>query len=341
MLGGADAVADIVTLADGSRLVGSIEQLADGKLKLTTDFAGTLEIDAAKVVAIETDGAVNVGLATGDCLVGPMRPAPAGDGATVETAMGDVPVGMDNVKAIWPKDGKSPEVLAMEAAAEAKAPKWSASLEAGANLTEGNTETLEARGRAELRRTTDVDLLKFYLSGDYGEQNDVRSIAEVKGGAYYEHVLGEQKRWFAYGSTDAEYDEFENLDLRLLISVGGGYYWIREEDHELKTRAGIGYKHESFKNGVVEDDAMLDVGLDYRLDITPWLQLLHATTYYPTLSSLDDYRLVSDTGFLIPLGNSEVWKLKLGALYEYNAIPQPGFERLDQTYYGNIVVELK
>ena len=89
------------------------------------------------------------------------------------------------------------------------------------------------------------------------------------------------------------------------------------------------------------DAAQAELGLDYRVDIVPWLQFLHSTTYYPTFESLRDYRLVSDSAFLIPLGESDMWKLKLGAQYEYDPIPQPGLKRLDQTYYANIVLDLK
>ena len=44
-----------------------------------------------------------------------------------------------------------------------------------------------------LQKKSSVDLLKFYANGEYSEQNDVRNTAEVKGGGYYEHIIGE--RW--------------------------------------------------------------------------------------------------------------------------------------------------
>ena len=71
------------------------------------------------------------------------------------------------------------------------------------------------------------------------------------------------------------------------------------------------------------------------------MRLLHGTTYYPPLESIRDYRLVSDTGLIFPIGDSDVWKLKLGAQYEYKSLPIGDAERLDQTYYANILMELK
>ena len=338
--------ADVVTLSDGSRLLGTVERMADGKLILATRFAGTIEIDASMVASIETDQSVNVGMSSGDRLVGPIEWKPEIERAVVQTEMGGVPITVDKVEAIWPQDGKSPEVLAMEEQIvkaqeeiEAQRAKWSATFEAGLFFTEGNKNIFRAFGRAEARRTSPKDLLKFYISGEYSEEDDERSAHEIKGGAYYEYLFTE--RWFGYGRLDLEYDEFEDLDLRLSTVVGVGYYWLKKPDHELKTRCGIGYLHEIYRDGLINDAAQAELGLDYRLDIAPWVRFTHSTTWYPTFEALRDYRLVSDSAFLFPLGGSDVWKLKLGALYEYDSIPNPGFERLDQTYYANVVLEVK
>ncbi len=43
--------ADIVLTNDGSRIVGTIKRIVAGKLILVTDIAGTLEIDASKVIS--------------------------------------------------------------------------------------------------------------------------------------------------------------------------------------------------------------------------------------------------------------------------------------------------
>lgn len=342
----AAARADVVTLADGSRLLGKVERMAEGKLTLVTEYAGTLEIDATKVVSIATDGPVTVGMDTGDRLIGPIEWSAEIERAVVQTEMGGVPVSVDRIDAIWPKGGKSPEVLAMEAQVarareeyEAQRAKWSATFEAGLLYKDGNSEIFNVRGRAELRRASAKDLLKFYVSADYQESNKDRTAHEVKGGMHYEYLFTE--RWFAYVRADLEYDEFENLDFRFSTAGGPGYYWIKKPEHELKTRAGIGYLHELYRDGLTNDAAQAEVALDYRLDIAPWVQFLHSTAWYPTFESLRDYRVVSDSALLFPLGKSDVWKLKLGALYEYDAIPAEGRERLDQTYYANIVLDLK
>jgi hypothetical protein len=109
----------------------------------------------------------------------------------------------------------------------------------------------------------------------------------------------------------------------------------------LKTWAGAGLLHESYRDGGSRSDCQAEVGLAYLVDLTEWLRFTHSTIYYPTFAGLSDYRLKSDTAFQMPLGTSDMWKFKIGALYEYDNEPQPGRERLDETYYANILLELK
>ncbi len=340
------ATADVVTLTDGSRLVGNIVRLQDGHLTLETQFAGTIEIDAALVESINTDQPVHVDIDTGDRLIGAIVWQTQIQRALIQTELGDLPVDIKRIAAIWPKNAKSPEQLAWEkqieevrVAAEAQRAKWSATVEAGVLYKEGNTESLTARGRAELRRKSPKDLLKFYIAGEYAEESKVRDTAEIKGGAYYEHLI--TKRLFGYGGFELEYDEFENLDLRVSTAAGLGYYWLKEEHHELKTRGGIGFLHESYMNNTNRHTFQGDLGLDYFVDLAEWLRFTHSTSYYPTFESIRDYRLVSDSALIIPLGDSEAWKLKLGAAYEYKSLPTGGAKRLDQTYYANIMLDIK
>ncbi len=332
------AWADVVTLTDGSRLVGNIQRMGDGKLIIVTEFAGTLELDTAKVVSVGTENTVNVALNSGDRLVGPMA-AQEGDRSVVKTAVGELDIQLSAVEAIWPQGADSPEAVAAQKTIDAKVGKWTFNAEAGVTDREGNTQRFDAMGRLLLQHKNTEHLLQFYLNGQYGEQNDQRNVAEVIGGILYEHNFTE--RFFWYVRNEAEYDEFENIDLRYTLTTGPGYYWLKKADHELKTWAGVGLLHESYRDGTSRSDAQAELGVAYLVDLTKWLRFTHQTIWYPTFQTLRDYRLKSDTAFLMPLGTSENWKFKIGALYEYDPIPQPGRERLDETYYANILFELK
>jgi len=331
-----------VRTSDGSVLVGKIVQMAEGKLVIETKIAGRLTIDAGMIVSVSSDEPLTVEFASGDRLVGTIESKEDDSAPVIQTALGDVAITPSEISAIWVPGEDSPEIVAMKAEMEAtrKAliPKWKLALEAGAVRKEGNSDTLDARGRLDLTRKTDDDLLAFFLSADYSEQDDVRSKNEYRGGVSYENML--TKRAFWYARVAMEFDEFENLDLRSTAATGLGYYWIRRDEHELKNRVGLGYRHESFDNGVSTDEAVLDLGLDYRVDIAPWLQFMHSTTYSPGFEDFDNYRLDLDTALVLPL-KSDILKLKLGVRNEYNSRPQRGIDRLDNTYYANLLMSLE
>ena len=92
------APADTVHTTDGSRFVGTIEQMSDGKLVMVTEIAGRLVIDSSKIVAIATDGPINVEFASGDRLVGTVEVSDDLRVSTVHTAFGDISITADDIK---------------------------------------------------------------------------------------------------------------------------------------------------------------------------------------------------------------------------------------------------
>lgn len=331
------ATGDTLVLVDGSTLVGDVGRMTGANVTIVTEFAGELSIDAAKVVSLSTDDTVNVGLVSGDRLVGPISRNDFG--LVVQTRMGEIPIAVKDIEGVWPRGEPSPQEQAIEEKAQAKIGKWSATVEAGGLYTEGNTEQLNARGKIVVQKKSDVELIQFYASGEYAEQSKVRSASEAKAGMRYEYLFTD--RLFGYVAQEVEYDEFENLELRYTFSIGPGYYWIKKPNHELKTFVGAGLLHETFIDGFSRTDAQLEVGVDYMVDLTEWMKLTHMARYYPTFDSVRDYRLVFDTAVKMPIASSDIWSLKFGALYEYDPIPRPGFESLDQTYYANIAMDIK
>ena len=334
--------ADVVVTSDGSRLVGTIEQWADGTVVLDTEFAGRLKIDAGKIKSITTEGRLNVEFTSGDRLVGTLTSESRQDETVMHTELGEIPIAPERIKAAWRVGADSPDVIAlkktMQQAQEALKPKWTTTLEVGGSMREGNIDTKKIRGRFDLQRKTDQDLLKFFLAAHFAEQDDLRTENEYKGGIWYENQLDERRFW--YTRTELEFDEFENLDLRATAAAGLGRYWLKQPERELKTSAGLGYRHEAFNTGRTTGQAVIDLALNYRVDLAPWVQLTHRGMFSPAIEDFDDYRLDFDTAFVFPF-KQENWKLKLGMTNQYNSHPQPGIVRLDSVYYANVVLELK
>ena len=334
--------ADVVTTSDGSRLLGVVEKIADGRLVILTNVAGRLEIKADLISALTTDEPVHIVMQNDDAFVGPLVATDQTDVVVIRTGQGDKPLSISTVVLLWPVGTEDPGETAARKNAEAEAkaarPKWTIKLEGGATRKEGNTDTLEAHGRFNVKRTTKYDLWHLYLAGRFSEQNKSRTVNEYYGGARYENTR--EKRSYWYARTELEFDEFEDIDLRATAAAGVGYYWLKQPQHELKTSGGVGYRYEAFDDGRTEEDVVIDLGLDYRRDLDHWLQFTHAASYSPDAHNFSDYRLTLDTAMLMPFQNDRLaWKL--GMRNEYNSQPQPGLKRLDNTYYTSIVWTLR
>ncbi len=333
--------ADAVYTVDGSKLVGQIRQMYKGKLTIETVVAGTLTIESSQIVAIEANDAMTVEFDSGDRLVGTIAVSSDQSSATMHTALGDLPVESKKMVSVWPEGVESPVLVEVKAEAEkvrlASIPKWTTTIEAGGSRTDGNTDTLQGRGRLDVVRKTSDDMLNFYLVGNYSETNKVRTTNEYYGGIKYENNIDERRLW--YTRLELEFDEFEDLDLRTTVAVGGGYYWIKEEPRELKTLYGFGLRHETYNTGVSNGAAVIDFAVNFRQDLGDWAQFTQVTRFSPDIEDTSDYRLDFDTAIVFPLKKDE-WKLKLGIRNEYNSRPQPGLERLDNTFYANIVMSL-
>ncbi len=365
---------DAVYLQDGSRLVGHIQTLAAGQLTMTTKFAPTVTLDAKQIKGITTGGKMVVALAGGDRAIGKLVYDEQNGQKITGTAFGDVTLQNPSFVGLWTPGQPDPNLAAAKkvGAAELKKVKddhktavdkikaeyakqvaeltkkvdqveqpWKIRLELGLNGSTGNTEEVNFRGRAEAKRTGLHDRLTVFTEVNFGRQSGTRSKNEALGGVNLEIDINE--RWYTYGRIGLEYDEFESLDIRATAAIGVGYFAIKKPNHELKLRAGAGYRHESFNTGISTDEGIVEFGYDYRIDVNEFVSITDSLTYQPSLDDpLGDYILVHQIAAEIPLGKKDNnWKLKVGMKNEYDSMPQPGIDRLDTSYFLNLVFDLE
>lgn len=330
--------ADALYLKDGSTLVGKVTKVFEGKVNITTDFAGELTIDAEKIAGIKTDEPLTVHLESGERAVGALEydPATQQQRVTGELA-GPVATPIVSVARAWPAGAADPAIAAAEAEAARQRGKWAVHMELGINGQTGNSEIVNVNGRGSLKRTTPNDRLTIYAQGRLSRDNGETTAREILGGAKYEVDI--TKRLFAYGGFELENDEFEMLDLRVTVTGGLGYFIIREENTELKFRAGLGFQHESFQDGTDSQEPIGELGIDFQHDINEWLRFTHSTTVYPVLDDFGEFRAVMENAAELPLSSDKMWKLRLGIRNQYDSEPAGGADRLDTFYFANVGVD--
>lgn len=151
------ALADKVVLDNGDTLTGTVVKLEGGKLTLKTDYAGPVEIAAAKIKSIVTDQPVEVHTTSGETFKGKLKVVESGR-LVVEPSPEREATALD-----WQK------VAAINPPPQGV---WAGSVTVAGSLQSGNTNRTAASIAAAAERRTDRDRFSLGFLYNYGEEDD-------------------------------------------------------------------------------------------------------------------------------------------------------------------------
>lgn len=324
--------ADTVNLSDGSSIIGTITEITETTITLESAALGAIEIKRENVTGFSTDEPRAVQLDSGERVVG--RVIQRDDQQVIEgTEVGTVTVQPEQIQSAWQPGEESPNERKLREMRERR--EWTGSLFFGLAGQTGTNESLSFNGRADLRQDLGDQRHHLYAQTRFSEENGENNANENIGGVIAEFDLDDH--WFLFAKGELENDEQEDLDLRATALGGVGYFVIREPDTEFKLRAALGLLHESFGTGENSNEALLELGYNYRNILWDDVAFTHSFNYLPVLGDFtDDYRLQFDTAAEWAMGTSGDWKLRIGMQNNYDNTPVAGVERLDTWYYLNI-----
>jgi len=325
LLGSCLVQADELVLEDGSRLIGTVQAITDEHVVLETVYAGTIEVKRETIRGMSTDAEWRVVLDSGERMVGALQ-WNAAEGQRLESDLAGM-MALDRSAITALEDPATPVIATAEQRAAAV---WSGDVSLSVNGASGNTDEFSANPRVSALRETEFDRLKMGLQGRFASQDGDETENEVIGTIGLERDFTD--RWFTFGNLRLERDELENLDLRVNLDLGAGFFVIRQDNHEFKPRIGLGLQSESFQSGDTNEDIVGVVGWDYRIDLNSRWRFTHVLDYRPTFSDpTKSYRVESEAAF-VTLLNDNGWGLGLRLRNEFNADPAPGIEELDTVY---------
>lgn len=306
-----DTFADQVTMANNDRISGQIISVSDGKIQVRTEYAGVIQVDFDKITNLRTERIASIVLVDGETITGKIDSI-SGKMMFIESPdLGIVEVSRDRFQAMSTVEGESPAI-----------PKiWSGSLSLGAQLQEGNTDTMDLRFDAQAKRKVPFRELQLKFRADYGETEGETDTNKAFGEAKYKVFRCERFYWF--GVTNMEHDEMEDLDLRAQIYAGPGYYFIKKERTTVLGEVGAGIigewtNDENGRDETIEPGGWINFEWKQRLWET--MEFFQGLTIYPSLGDVGEYRLRSESTLKAPLGKR--WALKLSAIDEYDSDPE-------------------
>lgn len=333
--------ADVVETKSGARIVGQVTKVEDGKVFITTDYAGDLTIKQSEVTTMSTDTPVYVRLASGTVLQGTL--AGTGDTLKINGADGELTTKVEKVSASWGPTGEDPQVTAMKKKIAAGERKWTYQSSVDLTGQTGNTNSTGLAAGFTATLASAQDALKFYATTNYATSEDAagnknKTADELKGGIDYASFFSERVGW--YVRQELERDNVEGVDMRSTTDAGFTTRIVKTDTHQLTGRLGAGYRFESYGNGVENKGAVLSTGLNNAIKFGEFASLVTDVTYIPAIDDFADYRFVHDSGLEFPLA-AGFWKLRIGLNNQFNSSPQPGREELDTTYYTRLVLNWK
>lgn len=312
------ARADVVTLLNGDRLTGRVVNLIEGKLRLATEFAGTLAIETAQVEGVRLDGPSTIVLQDGRQVSGTLRPGPRGT-LLLQTEGGERPIRWTDVSAINPP--------------EPPRPKWKGSIVSNLNVARSNTDTQVFNVDLETTRKSASE--ETHLSGSYlfGQQNQSGESVTTQDAW---RLAGQFNR-FASGKTSSflsarlERDGIVDLDLRSILGAGFGFMLLDRGDTKWWIDLGVSHLREDFAGaGAARERLTGQFSYRFQTRVFGKVELSHEIAVYPALQDLKDTFLSSNLTVRTPLSDTLFANFRF--LLDFDATPAPG-SRKDSSKY--------
>lgn len=251
----------------------------------------------------------------------PMNAAPM-NGAPM-AGMPYVPPTMPGPAAVaQPAPPVEPPKVPVPAAVEVKPPPkiWEGSVELGVNGTEGNSQTLNVRGGAKVKRKTEANVFTTDMDYRKDSANSVDTANKAFLDSRWERLFGESP-WTLFMHLTLDYDEFQAWDVRLAGDAGLGYRLVKNDRMQLTARLGGGASREF--GGDDEDVTPEGVfGLEFEHKLNDRHKVSLSTEYRPDVGDWADYRLVSKAAWEILLDEALHLSLKFGVADRYDSTPQ-------------------
>ena len=175
---------------------------------------------------------------------------------------------------------------------------WTGNFYAGLSLASGNDDTSNFSLGTSAARVTPRDKITLYAASIYGREKTSgithATASAIRAGVRYDRNLN--KKWFAYGFTDFEHDDFQALNLRIVPGGGIGYHAINSERTILYIYGGAAWNKEFYRGDNDRSSAEAQAGEDLIYKLNPRTTLKERFVIFPNLTDAGQYRIKFDGG---------------------------------------------
>jgi putative salt-induced outer membrane protein YdiY len=220
-----------------------------------------------------------------------------------------------------------------------KKPRWESSAEAGLTLTRGNSDTLLTTARAVTGKKWEKNQLNLGADGAYGE-NKNQSGGQTTKSAETGHAFGQYDRLFTgrlygYGRADSFHDGVADIEYRVALGPGVGYYLIKTKPTQLSVEFGPGYVFED-KGGQQASYATLRLAERFDLKLNDHARIWQSVECLPEVQDFGNYILNAEAGIESSL--TKTLSLRTYVLDTFSSHPAAGRLKNDMKLIAAIAV---
>jgi len=178
-------------------------------------------------------------------------------------------------------------------AQDASTNRWEKSASLGATVTEGNSDTLLIVADILASRKWQQDELSLGASLAYGENEGVKNNETLRAFAQYNRLFTD--RFYAYARVEGLHDSIADVDYRVTLSPGVGYYFIKNERMRLSGEAGPGVVFEK-QGGEEKTYLTARLAEKFEFKINDRARIWQSLEFLPQIDDLNNFLLNAEIG---------------------------------------------
>jgi putative salt-induced outer membrane protein len=203
---------------------------------------------------------------------------------------------------------------------------WEHSIGLGLTVTEGNSDTVTAYANWLSARKWEKNELRFGADGTYGETEGEKTAQSAHGFGQYNRLFGTEDRFYFYMRIDGYHDDIADIDYRVTISPGVGYYFIKNARTTLSGEVGPGYVFEK-KGGETDDYATVRFAERFEHKFNDRVRLWQSLEFLPQIDDWENYVINAEIG--VDTAMSKALSLRVFIQDTYTSQPADGREEND------------
>lgn len=198
--------------------------------------------------------------------------------------------------------------------------KWTGSISLDVSLIKNKNDIFKIANKAHIQYNNQKELWLFVNDLNFQKLEGNSFVNNGTQHLRYNHRINNTIKMEAF--LQAQYDAVSEIDIRALAGLGPRFKLYTNDDYRFYLGTLVMYEYEKASD-IVDDRIQKDFRgsayISFSLYPTETISIISTSYYQPNLKSISDYRISSDTSFLIKI--FEKLAFKTSFTYNFDALP--------------------